>query len=67
VRGLKQAVGWICDERDAAEARLLDVHDLLDRLDQSGQDFTTDTIRAVLGARGRPWAEREESADVHRP
>lgn len=56
-RGLAQAVGWIRDERDAAEARLLNTHDLLDRLDASGEDFDTDTIRYALGPRGRPWGD----------
>lgn len=64
VESVSEAADWIREERDAAEARLLNVHDLLDRLDQTGQDYTTDTIRAALGARERPWTDWETVA-VH--
>jgi hypothetical protein len=43
---------WIRDVRDHLSAGLTEVHDLLDRLDESGQDYDTDTIRAALAAAG---------------
>lgn len=46
--GLRQAAEWIRDERDQAEDALAEVLALLDRLDESGEDFDTDTIRAQV-------------------
>lgn len=50
VESLTEAAGWIRDERDEAEDALAEVLRLLDRLDESGQDYDTDLIRGVIPA-----------------
>lgn len=47
-KGMREAATWIRDERDQCEAALADVACLLDRLDDSSQDYDTDMIRALL-------------------
>jgi len=48
--GLREAAGWVVDERDQAEWALAEVLALLDRLDESGQDFDLDMIRQRIPA-----------------
>lgn len=48
VESLTEAAGWIRDERDQAEDALAEVLRLLDRLDESGQEYDTDLIRGVI-------------------
>lgn len=46
--GLREAAGWVVDERDQAEWALAEVLALCDRLDESGQDFDPDLIRQAV-------------------
>lgn len=46
--GMREAATWIRDERDQCAAALAQVASLLDRLDDSSQDYDTDMIRALL-------------------
>lgn len=48
VESVTEAAGWIRDERDQAEETLAEVLRLLDRLDESGQDYDTALIRGVV-------------------
>lgn len=46
--GLREAAGWVVDERNQAEWALAEVLALCDRLDESGQDFDPDLIRQAV-------------------
>lgn len=58
-RSIREASGWIRDERDEAEQALAEVLALLDRLDESGQDYDTDLIRGMVPDRLRAWLSRQ--------
>lgn len=48
IDSVTEAASWIRDERDQAEASLAEILALLDRLDESGESYDTDTIRALI-------------------